>query len=112
MNRTSFLIIAWCMMCISACTTQQKENVGTLPVVDFEQEYPEESLLVSEHADVEYVRLETSDEVLLDGIAGFYLSVTDRYIVFSYSIAKGNICTILCAKAAAVKNLCMPERCV
>ena len=45
MNRTSFLIIAWCMMCISACTTQQKENVGTLPVVDFEQEYPEESFL-------------------------------------------------------------------
>lgn len=85
MNRTSFLIIAWCMMCISACTTQQKENVGTLPVVDFEQEYPEESLLVSEHADVEYVRLETSDEVLLDGIAGFYLSVTDRYIVTSNS---------------------------
>ena len=82
MNRaSSIFLVALCMMCSSACTTQQKENSGPLLVVDFEKEYPEKDLLVSEHADVEYVRLETSDEVLLDGIATLYLSVTDRYIV-------------------------------
>ena len=81
MNKSSIFFVALCMMCSSACTTQQKENSGPLPVVDFEKEYPDKNLLVSEHADVEYVRLETSDEVLLDGIASLYLSVTDRYIV-------------------------------
>ena len=81
MNKSSIFFVALCMMCSSACTTQQKENSGPLPVVDFEKEYPGKNLLVSEHADVEYVRLETSDEVLLDGIASLYLSVTDRYIV-------------------------------
>ena len=81
MSRLSIFVVALCMICSSACTSKQKENSGPLPVVDFEKEYPEKDLLVSEHADVEYVRLETSDEVLLDGIASIYLSVTDRYIV-------------------------------
>lgn len=81
MNKSSIFFVALCMMCSSACTTQQKENSGPLPVADFTKEYPAKDWLVSEHADVEYVRLETSDEVLLDGIASLYLSVTDRYIV-------------------------------
>ena len=90
MHKTSSFLMALCMICSSACTTQQKENTGSLPVVDFEQEYPAKDLLVSEHADVEYVRLETTDEVLLDGIAGLYLSVTDRYIV-THNSSEGRI---------------------
>ena len=81
MNKASYLLVALCMMGFSACSTQQKGNEGPLPVADFTKEYPAKDWLVSEHADVEYVRLETSDEVLLDGIASLYLSVTDRYIV-------------------------------
>ena len=81
MKKTTIYLMALCMIVFSACTNQQKENNGPLPVADFEKEYPEKDLLVSEHADVEYVRLETTDEVLLDGIASLYLSVTDRFIV-------------------------------
>ena len=81
MNKASYLLVALCMMGFSACSTQQKGNEGPLPVADFTKEYPAKDLLVSEHADVEYVRLETTDEVLLDDIAKLYLSVTDRYIV-------------------------------
>ena len=81
MKKTFICLMALCLMGFSACTNQQKENNGPLPVADFEKEYPEKDLLVSEHADVEYVRLETTDEVLLDGIASLYLSVTDRFIV-------------------------------
>lgn len=81
MNKASYLLVALCMMGFSACSTQQKGNEGPLPVADFTKEYPAKDLLVSEHADVEYVRLETTDEVLLDNIASIYLSVTDRYIV-------------------------------
>lgn len=81
MKKTFICLMALCLMGFSACTNQQKENNGPLPVADFEKKYPEKDLLVSEHADVEYVRLETTDEVLLDGIASLYLSVTDRFIV-------------------------------
>ena len=81
MKKTTIYLMALCLIGFSACTNQQKENNGPLPVADFEKEYPEKDLLVSEHADVEYVRLETTDEVLLDGIASLYLSVTDRFIV-------------------------------
>ena len=81
MNKASYLLVALCMMGFSACSTQQKGNEGPLPVADFDKEYPAKDLLVSEHADVEYVRLETTDEVLLDNIASLYLSVTDRFIV-------------------------------
>ena len=81
MKKTFICLMALCLMGFSACTNQQKESNGPLPVADFEKEYPEKDLLVSEHADVEYIRLETTDEVLLDGIASLYLSVTDRFIV-------------------------------
>lgn len=81
MKKTTIYLMALWLIGFSACTNQQKENNGPLPVADFEKEYPEKDLLVSEHADVEYIRLETTDEVLLDGIASHYLSVTDRFIV-------------------------------
>lgn len=81
MKKTSLWMVALCMLCGSSCTTQPKENAKGILVADFEQEHPNKDLLVSENAEVEYVRLETSDEVLLDGIASLYLSVTDRFIV-------------------------------
>ncbi len=81
MNKKMLYLLSSCLICGSACTTQNKNNEGEVLVANFDQEHPHKDLLVSEHADVEYVRLETSDEVLLDGIASLYLSVTDRYIV-------------------------------
>ena len=84
MNNTNIFLLACCLICSYACTSQPQSTTG-IPVVDFEKEYPQKDLLVSENADVEYVRLETTDEVLLDGLAGLYLSVTDRYIVTNNS---------------------------
>ncbi len=84
MNKTNIFLLAYCLICSYACTSQPQSTTG-IPVVDFEKEYPQKDLLVSENADVEYVRLETTDEVLLDGLAGLYLSVTDRYIVTNNS---------------------------
>ena len=81
MKKTILMVMALCMLCGSSCTTQPKDNAKGLLVANFEQEHPSKDLLVSENAEVEYVRLETSDEVLLDGIASLYLSVTDRFIV-------------------------------
>ena len=84
MNKTNIFLLAYCLICSYACTSQPQSTTG-IPVVDFEKQYPQKDLLVSENADVEYVRLETTDEVLLDGLAGLYLSVTDRYIVTNNS---------------------------
>lgn len=84
MNKTNIFLLAYWLICSYACTSQPQSTTG-IPVVDFEKEYPQKDLLVSENADVEYVRLETTDEVLLDGLAGLYLSVTDRYIVTNNS---------------------------
>ena len=84
MNKTNIFLLACCLICSYACTSQPQSTTG-IPVVDFEKQYPQKDLLVSENADVEYVRLETTDEVLLDGLAGLYLSVTDRYIVTNNS---------------------------
>ena len=84
MNKTNIFLLACWLICSYACTSQPQSTTG-IPVVDFEKEYPQKDLLVSENADVEYVRLETTDEVLLDGLAGLYLSVTDRYIVTNNS---------------------------
>ena len=84
MNKTNIFLLACCLICSYACTSQPQSTTG-IPVVDFEKKYPQKDLLVSENADVEYVRLETTDEVLLDGLAGLYLSVTDRYIVTNNS---------------------------
>ena len=81
MKKTILMVMALYLLCGSSCTNQTNENANGIPVANFDMEHPEKDLLVSENANVEYVRLETSDEVLLDGIASLYLSVTDRFIV-------------------------------
>lgn len=79
-NKASIFFLSLCMICGSACNNQSNENTESIPVLDLGKEYPEKDLMVSEHADMEYVRLETSDDVLIDGIASLYLSVTDQHI--------------------------------
>ena len=81
MKKTILMVMALYLLCGSSCTNQTNENANGIPVANFDMEHPEKDLLVSENANVEYVRLETSDEVLIDGIASLYLSVTDRFIV-------------------------------
>ena len=49
MSKLLTFVVALCMICSSACTTQQKENTGSLPVADFDKEHPAKDLLVSEH---------------------------------------------------------------
>lgn len=79
-NNLSAFILSICMICGSACSNQTSNHNGSIPIVDLEKEYPEKDLLVSEHADLEYIRMETSDEVLIDGLASLHLSVTDQHI--------------------------------
>lgn len=77
MKKIILMVTTLGILCVSSCTTQPKDNVNGLPVANFEQEHPNKDLLISENAEVEYVRLETNNDVLLDGYANLYLSVTD-----------------------------------
>lgn len=79
-NKASIFFLSLCMICGSACNNQSNENTESIPVLDLGKEYPEKDWLVSEHADLEYIRMETSDEVLIDGLASLHLSVTDQHI--------------------------------
>lgn len=79
-NNLSAFILSICMICGSACSNQTSNHNGSIPIVDLEKEYPEKDLMVSENAEIEYIRMETSDEILIDGLASLHLSVTDQHI--------------------------------
>jgi hypothetical protein len=59
----------------------QSEKSGTedIPVIDFSKNYPEKRIRLQDVADIEYIPLETTDDVLLG--TSYIISVTDRYIV-------------------------------
>ena len=54
----------------------------TIPVIDVSRKYPNASISLQDIADIEYVPLETSNNVLLDGNCKFPY-VSDNYIVAS-----------------------------
>jgi len=65
---------------ITGCQfNSQKYKAGDLPVIDFSKDYPEKKLHFQDIADVEYVPLETTNDVLL-GMANLRY-VSDKYIV-------------------------------
>lgn len=59
------------------CSQPRGEN---LPVFDFSKNYPQKKLSLQDIADIEYVPLETSDDILL-GDASVLSAVTNKYIL-------------------------------
>lgn len=51
-----------------------------LPVFDFSKNYPQKQMRLQDMADIEYVPLETTDEILLGG-SSVLSAVTDKYIL-------------------------------
>ena len=58
----------------------QAQSKAELPVFDFSKNYPEKRLCLQEIAEIEYVPLETTDEILLGG-SSVLSAVTDNYIL-------------------------------
>ena len=74
----SFLL--YIVLSVSAQNGKQPTN-RSLPVVDITKDYPKKEMVLKDFVTVEYIPLETTDDVLLDNIAHLYTSVTDHYIV-------------------------------
>jgi len=71
-----------------------QSKTGDLPVLDISKQYPKKQLFLQDIAEIENVRLETSDSVLLSGVGlrdiSMLASVSDKYIVV-YDLRRGDI---------------------
>ena len=68
-----------CMLLLAGSQGMQSQS-GSLPVVDLSKNYPLEKLRLQDMASVEYVPLETTDDILLSGNAALS-AVGDKYIL-------------------------------
>ncbi|MDR2010531.1 MAG: 6-bladed beta-propeller [Bacteroidales bacterium] len=72
----SFLLFLF----LFGCSNSSKKTYSDIPVIDISAEYPRRSFYIQDIADVEYVPLETRDDVLFDK-AGQIVYVSDERIV-------------------------------
>ena len=68
-----------CMLLLAGSQGMQSQS-GSLPVVDVSKKYPVEKMSLQDIATVEYVPLETTDDILLSGNAALS-AVGDKYIL-------------------------------
>jgi hypothetical protein len=65
------------------CTNNSVQNQGNIPIIDISQTYPEKRISFQElGGEIEYIPLETTDEVLLDDRAKI-VSISDKYIIIT-----------------------------
>lgn len=88
MKKLLFVFLALCLA--FGASAQSKQNASQLPVIDITKEYPKKKLILQEVATAEYIPLETSDKVLLDGVATLHCSFTENYIT-TYNAQEGQI---------------------
>jgi len=72
------LLILSFLMGIQVISSQSKS--GDIPVFDFSKNYSQKKLRLHDIADIEYVPLETTDDILLGGQASLS-AVTEKYIL-------------------------------
>ena len=81
------LLTLFFLMGSQVMSSQSKK--GNLPVIDFSKNYPTKDIRLQDIADMEYIPLETTDDVLLSDKA-VLSSVTDKYILV-YEPLQGDI---------------------
>ncbi|WP_337942751.1 6-bladed beta-propeller [Parabacteroides sp.] len=79
MKTKYFFLTVFIFFMISQIITSQSK-VDDLPVFDFSKNYPQKKLRLQDMADIEYVPLETTDDILLGG-SSVLSAVTDKYIL-------------------------------
>ena len=81
MNRKSLLFVL--LVFLFGCQVGHRRKIITgelLDVIDISKNYPKKEIHIQDIADIEYIALETTDEVLLSQ-ASFLSYVSDKYIV-------------------------------
>lgn len=90
--KIKYIILLFLITGSQFVTSQSK--TGGLPVIDISKILPQKQLILQEIADIEYVRLETTDDVLLCGLSNRDISVlsfvSDKYIIV-YEQMRGDI---------------------
>ncbi len=79
MNNLVKLICCSFLLLSIACTQKEKEADNEIVIVDVLKEYPEKKMLLQDIADVEYIRMETTDDLLWQGRQAN--AFTDQYII-------------------------------
>ncbi|SEG23118.1 6-bladed beta-propeller [Parabacteroides chinchillae] len=72
------LLISFFLLGSQVVNSQSK--VSNLPVFDFSKDYPQKKMCLQDMADIEYIPLETTDDILLSGAAKLS-AVTNKYIL-------------------------------
>lgn len=78
--KTQKLILLLSIFLIGTQLISSQSKTGDLPVFDFSKDYPQKKLRLQDMADIEYVPLETTDDILLGGSSELS-AVTDKYIL-------------------------------
>lgn len=78
------LILLLILFLVSSQIVSPQSKTGDLPVFDFSKDYPQKKLRLQDMADIEYVPLETTDDILLGG-SSVLSAVTDKYILIHES---------------------------
>ena len=76
--KSFFCILVLFLIGVQEITSQSKNT--KLPVFDLSKDYPQKKLRLQDMAEIEYVHLETTDEILLGG-SSVLSAVTDKYIL-------------------------------
>ena len=74
------VILLLILFLVSSQIVSPQSKTGDLPVFDFSKDYPQKKLRLQDMADIEYVPLETTDDILLGG-SSVLSAVTDKYIL-------------------------------
>lgn len=80
--KSFFCILVLFLIGVQEITSQSKNT--KLPVFDLSKDYPQKKLRLQDMAEIEYVPLETTDEILLGG-SSVLSAVTDKYILIHES---------------------------
>ncbi|MDF9828725.1 6-bladed beta-propeller [Parabacteroides sp. PF5-6] len=84
----SYFCFAWLLLIgLVACAPKEKTVVQEVVTIDASREYPEKKMLLQDMAEVDYIRLETSDEMLWKGGVKAF---TDNYIL-NQNLSTGDI---------------------
>ena len=78
------LILLVSLLIMGSQVVSSQSKTGDLPVFDFSKNYPQKKLRLQDMAEIEYVPLETTDDILLGG-SSVLSAVTDKYILIHES---------------------------
>jgi hypothetical protein len=77
------ILLAACLLLLCACGDgNKKRQTGDLPVIDLSKNHPKKEFILQDIADVEYIALETRDDILL-GHYAIIRYISDNFIIIN-----------------------------